>query len=347
MEGTLKMSKFIFTDRRNKTGKFDLDAQIERFLHAKKLEKRSARTIRTYAQSLGQFRKWYFSIEDRPGINSTIVGEFIEYLTFEKIRWDDHPTNTSDIVGLSARSVNNLLRNLRVFFNYLVAERIIRNNPAEFVGYQKEAKDTFEVFADDDVVKLLSGPNRRTYTGLRDYCMMLVLCDTGVRVGELTALRTSDINFGLRQIVIRAEHAKTSETRIVPISQKTAKELERLISAMNVVEDDDFLWLSQFGERYFGDSFAKMLKLYAKRAGVSGVRVSPHTFRHYFAVKFLREGGDPFTLSRILGHSSLDMTQVYLKFTETDLRTQHDKASPVTSLIDKGNEKKRGKRRFT
>lgn len=117
--------------------------------------------------------------------------------------------------------------------------------------------------------------------------MMLVLCGCGLRIKELTSLRVSDVDFRLRQITIRAEISKTKTTRVAPISQKTVKELENLVSFINV-EPDDYLWLTQFGERYFGDTFGKMLKLYAKRAGVTGPRVSPHTFRHYFAVKFLR-----------------------------------------------------------
>ncbi|WP_249267727.1 tyrosine-type recombinase/integrase [Paenibacillus odorifer] len=213
------------------------------------------------------------------------------------------------------------------------------------VSYQREEKGRFEVFSDEDVIRLLSAPNRKVYTGRRDYCMMLVLVDCGLRIKELTGLRVSDVDFKLRQIVVRAEIAKSNTTRVVPVSQRTLKELEKLISYMDV-EGSDYLWLTQFGERYLGDTFGKMLKLYAKRVGVIGPRVSPHTFRHYFAVKFLRGSGDTIALSRILGHVSLDMTQVYVRFTGTDLQEQHDKASPVMQLIDSGNEKKRGKRVF-
>lgn len=336
--------KFSFISKREPSIKIDLDMQIVRYLETKRLAKRSPKTISAYDQVLAQFRKWLAEKEDPP-ITSDLIREYIHYLTFEKTRWDDHPTSPDAGVGLSARTVNNVIRCLRIFFNHLAEERVITNNPMDSVEYQTEEKETFEVFADDDVLRLLSAPNRRVYTGRRDYCMMLVLVDAGLRVRELCNLKKSDVDFKLRQITIRAEIAKTRTTRVVPVSQKTIKELETLINYMDTGEDD-YLWLTQFGERYFGDSFAKLLKLYAKRAGVSGARVSPHTFRHYFAVKFLREGGDPMALARILGHSSLDMTQVYVRYTGSDLRAQHDKASPVTSLVDSGNERKRGKHRF-
>lgn len=336
--------KFTFVQRNKTAVNIPLNESIEDFLESKRVEKRARKTIEAYAQVLSQFRKWYEEKES-PEITTELLRDYIRYLSFEKVKWSDHPTNPDSGIGLSPRTINNTIRNMRIFFNYLVKKRVISNSPMDAVGYQTEDKADFEVFTDAEVILLLSAPNRRVYTGMRDYCMMLVLCDTGLRIKELTSLMIDDVDLRLRQIVVRAEISKTRTTRIAPISSKTAKELEALISYMNV-EEGDPLWLTQFGERYYGDTFAKMLKLYAKRVGVTRPRVSPHTFRHYFAVKFLKEGGDAITLARILGHTSLNMTQVYARFTGTDLREQHDKASPVASLIDKGNEKKRGKRMF-
>jgi len=339
-----KNAKFTFVSKRDKPLVFDFERVQAEYLHNKKIEKRSKKTLATYKQTLDQFYKWYVKME-KAAITVEVIREYIHYLTFEKTRWDDHPTSPNGVVGLSARAVNNIIRNLKAFFNQLVKERIISYSPMDAINYQEEEKDTFEIFTDDEVLLLLAAPNRRIYTGLRDHCMILVLVDSGLRVGELTQLKISDVDFRLRQITVRAEIAKTNTTRIIPISMHTAKELEKLISYMNV-EQDDYLWLTQFGERYYADSFSKMLKKYAKRAGVTTARVSPHTFRHYFAVKFLRSGGDPIALARLLGHTSLNMTQVYVKYSKTDLHEQHEKASPVANLIDSGNERKRGKTRF-
>ncbi|OME21604.1 tyrosine-type recombinase/integrase [Paenibacillus sp. FSL E2-0274] len=339
-----KDPKFTFVSRGGKGVKLSLPKHITQFLDSKRLENRSPKTILAYKQVLDQFRKWYDATEYND-FTTEILREYIEYLTFSKTKWDDHPTSPSGSVGLSPRTVNNVIRILRIFFNYFIKEHVITHSPMDSVSYQREEKGRFEVFSDEDVIRLLSAPNRKVYTGRRDYCMMLVLVDCGLRIKELTGLRVSDVDFKLRQIVVRAEIAKSNTTRVVPVSQRTLKELEKLISYMDV-EGSDYLWLTQFGERYLGDTFGKMLKLYAKRVGVIGPRVSPHTFRHYFAVKFLRGSGDTIALSRILGHVSLDMTQVYVRFTGTDLQEQHDKASPVMQLIDSGNEKKRGKRVF-
>jgi integrase/recombinase XerD len=93
------------------------------------------------------------------------------------------------------------------------------------------------------VLRLLDAPNTRTYIGLRDRAIILVLVDCGCRIGELTSLKISDVDFRMRQITFRAENTKTNTTRIVPISKRTAKELERLTEFMNV-KPDDYLWLT-------------------------------------------------------------------------------------------------------
>lgn len=336
--------KFTFISKRESEIQINVREETEKFLYTKRIEKRATKTVEAYRQVLDQFSKWYENSE-HSGITTEVMRDYIHYLSYEKERWDDHPTSPKGVKGLSPRTVNNVTRNLKIFFNHLVRERRINESPMDAVGYQIEEKDTFEVFSDEDVLKLLESPNRRIYTGLRDYVMMLVLCDTGLRIKELTHLKISDVDFKLNQIVVRASIAKTRTTRVTPISKLTARELEKLISYMNI-EADDYLWLTQFGERYFGDTFSKMLKKYGKKAGVKGPRCSPHTFRHYFAVKFLRNGGDPIALMRILGHTSMGMTEKYVRYTKSDIQEQHLDASPVMSLIDKGNEKKRGKVRF-
>ncbi|AZB43497.1 integrase [Bacillus sp. FJAT-42376] len=336
--------KFNFKSRSVPRKNIDLQAEIERFLAAKRSEGRSERTIKTYRQALLHFNGWYAERPDAALTTDTLRGYF-DYMKNEKQKWDDHPTNSSEVIGVSARSLNNLRRNLNVLFNFLVSERIIAQNPLASIKPFIDNEDTFAVFSDEDVLRLLEAPNKRVYTGFRDYAMMLVLIDTGLRINELTNLRVSDFDMTLRQITVRPEIAKTRTTRIVPISIRTLKTVLQLVDFINV-ESSDYLFLTQFGERYMADTFAKMLKQYAKRVGVTGVRVSPHTFRHYMAVKFLKSGGDPFTLMRILGHADISMTNRYVKYTNTDIQTQHDKASPVQNLIDSGNDRKRGRKKF-
>lgn len=336
--------KFAFKKRSKIHTGFNLIEALDLFIAEKKLERRSDKTIKSYTQVLGKFCEW-FADSKYNELNEEAIREYVRYMTFDKVKWDDHPTNHSTQKGVSARSINNIIRVLRVFFNFLINRRYISTNPAEGVKFQTEANDTFEVFTDDDVVRLLSAPNIKTFIGFRDYVMMLILIDTGLRIGELTSLRIKDVDFTLRQITIRGETNKSNRTRILPLSKKTVEEIKSLADYINV-ELDDYLFLTSFGERYNADTFAKMLKKYAKKVEVTDVRVSPHTFRHYFAIKYLRSGGNSFSLMKILGHTDISMTQRYVKYAETDVKENHQVASPVANLFEESKLKKRRARLY-
>ncbi|WP_314587902.1 tyrosine-type recombinase/integrase [Paenibacillus terrigena] len=335
--------RFNFRNKKEKPIRLKLDQLIDEYLYVKRSEKRSPKTVSAYEQTLSQFAKWLESA-NYESITVETIREYIYFLSYKKSRWDDHPTSPTKEIGLSARTVNNNIRNLKVFFNYLLRERIIKCSPMELINYQREEKNSFSIFTDEDVKLLLSVPDKRTYTGHRDYVIMLLLCDCGLRINELTNLKVNDVDFESNYLNVGARSNKIKTRRIVPMSSNTANSLKNLILRM-AIEPTDYIFLTQYGERYSGDSFGKMLKKYANRVGLAGPRVSPHTFRHYMAVKFLREGGNTIVLMRILGHSSLSMTEKYVRFSMNDIREQHDKASPVKNLIDL-KKRKDGKRRF-
>lgn len=338
------MRKFEFKRRQDSAQlrQFNYGQTVERFLDGKRLQKRSDRTIQTYKQTLDHFAK-YCVENDLTGAEDDCVREYVRYMTFEKTKWDDHPTNQSDVVGVSARSVNNAIRVLRVFYNWAVSMKLINTNPAQDVGLQTEDEESFEIFTDAEIESILAAPRRRTYTGLRDYAMMVLIMDTGMRVGEMTALVRNDFDLAYRQIGMRAEITKNRKARVVPISRTTSELLRQLFEYIGIDDDNslEFVFLTQYGERYYGDTFAKMLKKYAKRSHIPiKARVSPHTFRHYFAIKFLRNGGDPFALMKILGHKDISMTQRYVQYANADIKEAHDKASPAESLISPASRRK-------
>lgn len=331
------MKKFEFMSRPHPSRRIEIEEAITLFLNAKKVERRSERTIKTYRSELARFAKW-FNENGHENLDRPTLEAYISFLTYDKSKWDDHPTNPTGEKGLSARTVNNTLRILKIFLNHLVAERYLPANPLDGVHYQPMEDKQFEIFTKEQVKALLDAPNRRTYPGYRDFVMMLVLLDTGLRIGEMTSLKVSDVDFALRQITVRWEVAKTNKTRIIPISETTAKELYGLIEYCGL-ETDEYLWLTQFGERYLGDQFAKMLKKYGERAGVAGVRVSPHTFRHTFATMYLLNGGDTFSLQKILGHTSTDTVSIYVNLTNSNMQDQHLKYSPVSNIHPKSRSK--------
>jgi integrase/recombinase XerD len=280
----MKQPKFTFNKRRTSARVINLHEQLRNFLAAKQTKRRSLKTIKTYHQALGQFIRWCDDNHQNK-FNQDAVNGFFKWMSKEKFAWDDHPTAPTQHRHISNRGINNLIRIMRIFGNWLVGERVITDNPANEIEYLPEDNNTFKIFTDNDIKKLLAVPNCRVFTQFRDYCMMLLLLDTGMRVGELTHLRVKNFDLHINQVLIPAEISKGKIDRTIPLSRLTSKKLQEYES-YTAVKPADYMWLTQFGERYYAGSFAKMLKRYGRKAGIDDARVSPHTFRNYFAVKY-------------------------------------------------------------
>ncbi|MCA1027835.1 tyrosine-type recombinase/integrase [Cytobacillus kochii] len=327
--------------KRRVSEKVNLEELIIKFIEAKEFENRSIKTIKTYKQTLHHFYLW-FEEHGNQRVEEAVIKEYLIFMKSKKEKWDDHEHLASTGIGkgLSIRTINNIIRNMRVFFNWTYNNRLISSNPMSNVKNLKEENDTFEVFTDSDIERLLKEPNIRMFTGFRNYVMMLVLIDTGVRISELVNIKVQDVDFKLSQIVLPGRITKNRSLRVLPISKKTQNELENLLDYINISEED-YLFLNQYGEQFHADSFAKTLRDYGKKAGITVARCSPHTFRHYFAVKYLRSGGDAFSLMRILGHSDMTMTNRYVRYADNEINEIHKRASPVENIFRTSNVNKK------
>jgi len=121
-------------------------------------------------------------------------------------------------------------------------------------------------------------------------------------------------------------HGKGAKDRIVPLSQQTRERLHAYTS-LRKRSTKDYVFLTQNNDPLTRDSLREIITRVAKRAGVS--HIHPHKFRHTFAINFLRNGGDIFSLQMILGHETLDMVKRYLAIAQLDIQSAHRKASPI------------------
>ncbi len=156
---------------------------------------------------------------------------------------------------------------------------------------------------------------------LRDRAILLFLLDTGVRASELCNVKVKDIGI-LGAYVL----GKGSKERIVPLSDATRAAVSAYL-ATRKTKPSDYLFVTSRRSHMTRDALRQIIERIARRAGVS--RAHPHKFRHTFAINFLRNGGDVFTLQTILGHETLDMVKRYLSIAKTDVQRAHAKASPV------------------
>jgi site-specific recombinase XerD len=176
-------------------------------------------------------------------------------------------------------------------------------------------------------VELLKQPDKKTFPGLRDYCLILLTLDTGIRPGEALFLLPKDVNFMSLEITIRNEISKTKVTRTVPISSLTATHLQKLMKArLSTWSNTIPLFCSYEGKPMLESSWGHRLKKYSQQICHS---ITPYSLRHSFALLYLRNGGNVFALQRTMGHADLNMTKRYLALNGEDLKREHETASPV------------------
>lgn len=162
--------------------------------------------------------------------------------------------------------------------------------------------------------------------------MLYLLADSACRVSEVCGLRMSDLDLSARAISVEGKGGKR---RVVPIGPTTVRAMYAHLRDANRAQDD-YVFQSERGGPMTRNAVLHLFKRLQKVAGLSGVRCSPHTLRHFSATEFLRGGGDPLALQRLLGHTSLAMTRRYTQVVDADVARQHRLASPVERLSGKG-----------
>lgn len=242
----------------------------------------------------------------------------------------------------SATNHNFRLKALRPFAKWLVAEDFLQKDFTDNIGYRRE-EGRFSRVPPEDIINILDVINTRTYTGYRDYCLILFCADTGIR--PLEALQLEEFRFDLDglQVEIPKKFAKTRNSRTLPISPQVATCLQKLIVKFREPTWDGNvpMFASWDGKRMEVGSWSHKMRKYSKKAGV---KVTPYDLRHFFATRYLLNGGDPFRLQKMMGHSKVDMTQRYVNLVSADLKSCHKKVSPINNILPTSKRVKRGRR---
>ncbi len=298
-------------------------------------EGRSQRTIDWYASNLRRFlqflrnRQLPESIED---ISIQEVRNFIYHLQNEVTRWESSPY-TKDEKRLSPFSVQGYVRTIKAFWSWLVVEGYIQSNPMEKIRIPKVPRKVIATFSPDQIERMIRKLDLNKPRTFRDYTIVLLLLDTGIRLSELANLKTENVDFKQSCLLVTG---KGNKERIVPTGTQVRRQLWRYISSFRAepcIPENTNLFLTTDGNPLKRGAIRLMISRLGERAGIAGVRCSAHTFRHTFAKQYLMQGGDIFSLQRILGHSSLEMVKAYVNLAMDDVSKQHRKYSPVDNII--------------
>jgi integrase/recombinase XerD len=281
-----------------------LDALFSQFIREKRfLGNVSLRTIKTFKDCQ---RAYYRTVGDEIP-NKQNIKEYVIKLQES---------------GIAVTTVNFYIRTLNSFLSWLFENEVIperlRNKPL------REPEKILKTFSDEQLKALITF-KPKTYYEHRLYTLIVLIMDTGIRIDE--ALTLTRENVLLEDQLIRVT-GKGSKERYVPISIECRKVLVRFLDKHPYT----LVFATGTGGKLQYFNTLRYLKNHCRRLGITGVRVSWHTLRHGYALNHIREGGDVFSLQRILGHSDLSVTRRYVGLTENDLKLVHKKTSILGRL---------------
>lgn len=242
------------------------------------------------------------------------IGYFSNYLTENKILFSDITSDTIKqyITYLQANtsrnttSINTLLRHVKTFLNYCYEQGYIAQVKIRSLKVDSNVK---HIYTDTDIKKLLVKPNLNNcgYSELRSWAIINLLVSTGIRRSSLVNIKLSDIDF--KQDTIRLTHTKTRKLQVIKISPTLEKALKLWLTYR--IDKSDYLFTTEQGAKLNPSSLTNNIYKYNKSRGVSITSI--HAFRHYFSIKCVESGLDIFLIAKLLGHSDISTTQIYLK----------------------------------
>ena len=231
-------------------------------------------------------------------------------------------------------TVRNHIKVWKTFFTWCFQEELLDKNPVLRLSSPRADKRIIPAFSDEQVEKMLSCFDLSTDVGFRDYLIILLLLDTGIRLSEIAGLDVSSVQDGYIKVF-----GKGRKEREVGIHPDVSKLLWKYIYKYRKPKqsDEPALFLSMTnknaGGRISDACVQHLIERVKALTGITDMRVSPHVFRHTFAKMYLRAGGDVFSLSREMGHSSTQVTNIYLQdFSSSDARRKHTTFSPINNL---------------
>jgi len=303
-----------------------LSQAIQEFMKTKEVVQRvSSHTLGHYKTNLQRFLRWFDDVPDIEDITSDQIKEFISTLNH-----------------LSKKSLLNTFSDLSALWTWAVEEKgyasyhVMRKIKAP----RPEKKEVIP-FTEEEVKKLLKVLGvSRTYTRknlsqpyelnkeihARNQALFLFLLDSGAREMEARLLKVDDIRLGERGVYLVRVNGKGDKERVIGISTRTQAAIEKYLVG-RAIQSEYVFTNTTTGKPMVRGSILRICERVAARARVN--KVHPHRFRHTFAINFLRNGGDAYTLQKILGHSDMGMVTKYLAISRADIERCHAKASPV------------------
>jgi site-specific recombinase XerD len=301
---------------------FGLVDVISEYLAALKVAGRSPKTISWYGDFLWEFARFV----ERNGEHATVADLAPPTVRRWLLALQSRPSRP-----LAPSSVAARVRTIRAFGTWVASELDLPANPVRGVPVPRVPDLLVASLRDADVLALVRALDAGSQHLERDRAIVLLLLDTGLRLSEAAGVRVRDLDLVEGRCRVMG---KGRRERIVPVGRKTRRALRQWLGRRGPVRPEDALFVGRGGLQLQPRAIQQLVRRVSRRAELTS-RCSPHVLRHTFARSFLRNGGDLFSLQRILGHSpsSIQVTRRYVDLLDDDLRAVHRAASPVDRLV--------------
>ncbi len=299
---------------------------------------RSPKTIKWYLDILGK----YFNFLELSNLMKPVdeLGkEALEaYIIYCKTarRWPNNPHIKEENKGeLSLYSIQGDVRAIKAFWSWLLYQGYIESNALAKYPLPKVPKTLIKTLTIEQIRLLLKTIDKNSPVGTRNYCILMLLIDTGMRISEVTGIQIADLNLSKCLVKIIG---KGQKERVIPFSHFTSKELIKYIKHYRsdlCKLESLYLFPVSHGHHVRVNAIQQAIKRLAKKAELYDIKCHPHIFRHTFATMFLAKGGNAVVLKEIMGHENFQTTQKYIHLQPEDLQKQHWKYTPVEDLFSK------------
>ena len=267
------------------------------------VRKFTPKTIRCYRNNLNLFLRFCEEQTD---------AENIEDLTLAIVR-----QFTSFMIKKSKKGsyINGLLKVVKAFVQYCYDEGYGGFNTQKNFKWCKQDKAVVMAFKPNDVRNMLQSCKGYDFLSIRDAAILTTFFETGIRCWELCCIQKSDIHEDF--IIINGKNHKQRVVPITPILRKALLKYDNVKDNFFTLKNtDNYYFLSFHGRQLTNSSVEQIIKRHGK--GIEGIRVSPHTCRHFYAQQQIKMGTDLYTISRLLGHENIQITQTYLNSLRDD-----------------------------
>jgi site-specific recombinase XerD len=266
--------------------------------------------------------------------------EYLRSLMERNTRYQGHPMHKEKKGKLKTQYIHGLGRAVRSFSTWAYEEGYLEENVMRRLKLPQLPKTLPEPLTEDEIQKVLAASLDATRERLRNFSILMLFLDTWIRLDELVNLRLSRVDFSIGEMTVVG---KGNKERIVPIGLQAKKALLEYITKERTdpvnPQNEDVVFLNADGYPVTHDAVEKLFQRVKKKAEVE--KLHPHACRYTFSVRYLVNGGDAFSLQKILGHTSLEMTRKYVNLASGDVKEKHRKFSPMDNLGFRA--KKRGR----